>query len=129
MAQGDNYQDIPGTYLFDGKRCKEGFHLSMFCKSLDKEVNREAFRADSSTYLDRFPMTPAQRKAVEERDWLGMLRLGGNIYYTYKLAIFDGKTLQHVGGEMTGVTEAEFREMMLNGGRKIEGNRSISGDS
>ena len=98
----------------------------MFCKSLDKAENREAFREDPLAYLDRFPMTTAQRKAVEERDWLGMLRLGGNIYYTYKLAIFDGKTLQHVGGRMTGVSEEEFREMMLRGGRKIDGNRSKS---
>lgn len=124
MTDKDNFEDIPGTYLFDGKRCKEGYHLSMFCKSLDKVDNREAFRDDPSAYLDRFPMTAAQRKAVEERDWLGMLRLGGNIYYTYKLAIFDGKTLQHVGGKMTGVSEEEFREMMINGGRNIEGNRS-----
>lgn len=129
MSQKDKFSDIPGTYVFDGPQCKQGFHLSMFCKSLDKKENREAFRADPATYLDQFPMTPEQRKAVEERDWLGMLQLGGNIYYTYKLAIFDGITLQNVGGKMTGVTEAEFREMMVNGGRSIEGNRSVSGEN
>lgn len=127
MADKNSFEDIPGTYLFDGIRCKEGYHLSMFCKSLDKAENREAFRKNPSAYLDTFPMTAAQRKAVEERDWLGMLRLGGNIYYTYKLAIFDGKTFQHLGGKMTGVSEQEFREMMVNGGRAIDGNSSKSG--
>ena len=71
-------------------------------------------------------MTPAQRRAVLERDWLGLLRLGGNIYYTFKLAAFDGMTMQGIGAAMsgTGMTEAEFKRMLLDGGRPIEGNRS-----
>ena len=61
-----------------------------------------------------------------ERDWLGLLRLGGNIYYTFKLAACDGLTMQHVGAEMsgTGMTVEDFRQMMLDGGRPIDGNRS-----
>ena len=71
-------------------------------------------------------MTETQRKAVLERDWLGMLRLGGNIYYTFKLAACDDLTMQHVGAQMsgTGMTVEEFRQMMLAGGRPIDGNRS-----
>lgn len=120
------YEDIPGTYVFDGKRCIEGFQLNKFCKSLDIEANRAAFRADPSGYLDKFPMTPEQRKAIEDRDWLGMLQLGGNVYYTFKLAAFDGITMQHIGGAMSGITVDDFRQMMLDGGRKVEGNRSKS---
>ena len=73
-------------------------------------------------------MTQAQREAVLNRDWLGLLRLGGNIYYTFKLAAFDGLTMQHVGALMsgTGMTVEEFRRMMAEGGRPIEGNRSKS---
>ncbi len=57
----------------------------MFCMSLNEEANREAFRADAEGYLAKFPMSAEQKRAVLERDWLGMLRLGGNIYYTFKL--------------------------------------------
>ncbi len=53
-----------------------------------------------------------------------MLRLGGNIYYTLKLAAFDGLTMQQVGGMMSGVSGEEFAQMMIDGGRPIEGNRS-----
>ena len=53
-----------------------------------------------------------------------MLQLGGNIYYTFKLAIFDGRSMQYVGAAMSGVTEDSFREMMIAGGRSVEGNRS-----
>ena len=62
-------------------------------------------------------MTAEQRRAVIDRDWLGMLRLGGNIYYTFKLAIFDRLSMQAVGGAMSGISEAEFREIMLTGGK------------
>ncbi len=110
--------NIPGTYVFTPEHSRRGYPLNMFCMSLNKSENRDAFRADPSSYLDRFSLTPDQRKAVKERDWLGMLQLGGNIYYTFKLAIFDGLSMQYVGGSMSGITQEEFQQMMINGGRR-----------
>jgi len=124
MGLKEDLEDIPGTYVFTTNRCTEGYQLNKFCKSLDQEQNRDAFRADPSGYLDAYPMTAEQRTTIEQRDWLGMLQLGGNIYYTFKLAVFDGLTMQHVGGLMGSITVDEFREMMLSGGRQLEGNRS-----
>jgi protocatechuate 4,5-dioxygenase alpha chain len=121
-----DYDDIPGTYVFDGERSHRGYALNMFCMSLNDPANRDAFRGDPDGYLDRFDLSPEQRTAVASRDWLGMLRLGGNIYYTFKLATFDGLTMQHVGGEMSGVTMEEFARMMIEGGRPIQGNRFTS---
>lgn len=124
---GRDYRQIPGTYVFDGEHCHKGYALNMFCKSLDVESNRAAFREDSSGYLDRFKLSDEQRRAVLGRDWLLMLRLGGNIYYTFKLAILDGLTMQHVGAAMSanGMSVDEFRAMMISGGRPITGNRSV----
>lgn len=121
----NDYDDIPGTYVFDGTHSRKGYHLNMFCMSLNKAENREIFRTDPSGYLDNFPLSNAQRQAVIDRDWLAMLRLGGNIYYTFKIAIFDGLTMQNVGGKMSGITEEEFKKMMISGGRPIEGNRFV----
>ncbi|MFK7946923.1 MAG: protocatechuate 3,4-dioxygenase, partial [Saprospiraceae bacterium] len=45
-------------------------------------------------------------------------------YYTWKIAACDRKSMQYIGGKMSGITEDEFREMMLSGGRSIIGNRS-----
>lgn len=126
MGLNNDYEDIPGTYVFNGRRCREGYHLNQFCKSLDKSENREKFRENPSGYLDQFPMTLDQRKTVEERDWLQMLALGGNIYYTFKLAIFDGLSMQYVGGAMSHMTVDDFKEMMMSGGRGSEGNLSKS---
>lgn len=121
-----DYDDIPGTYVFDGAHSRKGYALNMFCMSLNDDANRDAFRADPSAYLDDHALTPDQRTAVEQRDWLGMLKLGGNIYYTFKLAIFDGLSMQDVGGSMSGITTEQFAKMMIDGGRSPNGNRSKS---
>lgn len=118
-----DYDDIPGTYVFDGEHSRKGYALNMFCMSLNDVSNREAFTADPNGYLDRHELTAEQRQAVLDRDWLGMLRLGGNIYYTFKLAIVDGLSMQQVGAMMSGVETEEFTRMMVDGGRPAAGNR------
>ncbi len=68
-------------------------------------------------------MTPEQRDAGLRRDWNGLLMLGGNIYYTSKLAANDGINFQELAGLMTGMGSEAYRAMMLGGGRSPEGNR------
>ena len=68
-------------------------------------------------------MTEEQRQAVLERDWNRMLELGGNIYYTSKLAATDGINFQQLAGLMTGMGDEAYRAMMVAGGRSPEGNR------
>ncbi|MGQ9367956.1 protocatechuate 4,5-dioxygenase subunit alpha [Azospirillum sp. ST 5-10] len=118
------YADIPGTFVFDAEQSRQGYHLNMFCMSLRHAANREAFKADEEGYLGRFAMTEAQKRAVLQRDWNEMLRLGGNIYYTSKLAATDGVNFQQLAARMTGVSEDDYRQMMMGGGRPIAGNRS-----
>jgi protocatechuate 4,5-dioxygenase alpha subunit len=101
----------------------------MFCMSLLKAENREAFLADEESYLKKFPMTEEQRQAVLDRDWLGMIKLGGNIYYTSKIGATLGRSFQYIAGEMCGMSQEDYAKMMLDGGRNPEGNRSVSGKS
>jgi protocatechuate 4,5-dioxygenase alpha chain len=118
------YHDIPGTVVFDAEQSRRGYHLNMFCMSLMKAANREAFKAGERAYLDGFPMTEDQKQAVLERDWNRMIALGGNIYFTSKIAATDGLSFQQIAAKMSGVSQPEYAEMMLRGGRSIEGNRS-----
>ena len=118
------FKDIPGTTLFDAEQSRLGYHLNMFCMSLMKAANREAFKADERAYLDRYRMTEAQKQAVLDRDWNGMIALGGNIYFTAKIAATDGLSFRQIAAAMSGVSEAEYAQMMLDGGRSVEGNRS-----
>jgi protocatechuate 4,5-dioxygenase alpha chain len=123
MSQQPDYESIPGTYVYDSRRGRVGYALNMFCMSLNKAENRKSFKENESEYLDRFPLRAEQRRAVLERDWLGMLKVGGNIYYTIKIAFCDGLTFQDVAGMMSGVPKETYAKMMLAGGRSPEGNR------
>ena len=117
-------EDIPGTYVMTSGHFRKGYQLNMFCMSLNEQSNRDNFRADEGNYLNSYSLNPEQRAAILSRDWLELLRLGGNIYYTFKLAVFDGLNMQSVGAMMSNTSEHEFRQMMISGGRSIEGNRS-----
>jgi protocatechuate 4,5-dioxygenase alpha chain len=122
-----DYEDIPGTYVFDAERSRQGYHLNMFCMSLMKAENRKAFKDNEEKYLDQFPLTNEQREAILKRQYNRMLELGGNIYFTAKLGATDGHAFQHLAAVMTGSTQKDYADMMLRGGRSVEGNRSRSG--
>lgn len=121
MSKAPDFSDIPGTYVFDKEHSRKGYHLNMFCMSLNEPVNRDAFREDEAAYLERYPLTPEQRQAVLDRDWLELLKLGGNIYYTFKIAALDRISMQAMGGAMCDMTEDEFKEVLLSGGKDALG--------
>lgn len=118
------YDDIPGTFVFDAERSRKGYHVNMFCMSLMKAENRAAFKASEADYLKRYPMTPEQADAILKRDWNRILELGGNIYFTAKLGATDGLSFQQVAALMTGNTQQSYADMMLQGGRSPDGNRT-----
>lgn len=126
MAAEKPYDDIPGTWIFDAQRARAGYHLNQFLYTLMKESNRKAFLADERSYLASFKLSDAQRDAVLERDWNRLLELGGVVYALAKLASTDGKSYQFMASRMTGMTEKEYVDMMLQGGRSLSGWRSKS---
>ena len=119
------FKDIPGTIVFDATQSRLGFHLNQFCMSLMKAENRERFKADQRAYLNEWPMSEEQKDAVIARDLNRLMDLGGNIYVLAKIGATDGLSFQQMAGSMTGMTEEEYRNMMINGGRSIEGNRYL----
>jgi len=127
--KAQDYDDIPGTFVFDAERSREGYGINMFCMSLMKDANRKAFKANEVEYLKRFKLSPEQADAILKRDYNRMLELGGNIYFTAKLGATDGHSFRHLAAVMTGSTQDDYAKMMLDGGRSVEGNRSKSGRS
>ena len=125
--QSQDYDDIPGTFVFDAEKSRQGYGINMFCMSLMKEDNRKAFKANEAAYLKKFPLTAEQTQAILKRDYNRMLELGGNIYFTAKLGATDGHSFRHLAAVMTGATQEDYAAMMLAGGRSVEGNRSKSG--
>jgi len=120
------YVDIPGTWVFDAQRSRIGYRLNEFLYSLMKAENRQTFLADERSYLMKFAMTEEQREAVMKRNWNKLLELGAVSYALAKLAFTDGKTYQFMASQMTGMTEKEYVDMMVGGGRSPNGWRSKS---
>ena len=119
------YLDVPGTTLFDMDQSRAGYWLNQFCMSLMKAENRERFKADQRAYVDEWPMTEEQKQAVLDVDLNRAISLGGNIYFLAKLGATHGLSFQQMAGSMTGLTEHAYRDMMVAGGRTVEGNRTI----
>ena len=128
MALNKPYLDVPGTTIFDAEQSRKGFGLNQFCMSLMKAQNRERFKADERAYLDEWPMSEEQKQAVLARDLNWCISLGGNIYFLAKLGATHGKSFQQMAGSMTGMTEDEYRDMMIKGGRSVQGNRVVGED-
>ena len=110
--------DLPGTPIFDGQTSRRGFRMNKLFMSLRSAEARERFLADEAAYCDSFKLTPEQKQAVLERDWQAMIDLGGSIFYVYKLAMIDGRSMQYLGGVFSGMTEEEFVAAMRAGGRR-----------
>jgi len=128
MALDKPYKDIPGTTIFDAEQGRKGYGLNQFCMSLMKAANRERFKAGERAYLDEWPMSEEQKLAVLARDLNRCIALGGNVYFLAKIGATDGLSFQQMAGSMTGMTEEEYRDMMVRGGRSVQGNRHLGED-
>ncbi|MBN4053865.1 protocatechuate 4,5-dioxygenase subunit alpha [Haliea sp. AH-315-K21] len=125
MAIAKPYADIPGTIIFDADMARIGFHINQFALSLMKAENRERFKADERSYLDEWAMTEDQKQAVLDRDYNKMMSLGGNVYFLAKIFSTDGLSFQVAAASMTGMSQQEYAQMMLDGGRSPDGNRYL----
>ena len=125
MALDKPYLKVPGTTVFDAEQSRKGYHLNQFCMSLMKAENRKRFLADQRAYVDEWPMSEAQKQAVLAVDLNAAIALGGNIYFLAKLGATHGKSFQQMAGSMTGMSEDDYRAMMVSGGRSVQGNRYV----
>ncbi|GAA0280749.1 hypothetical protein GCM10009127_22450 [Alteraurantiacibacter aestuarii] len=111
VAEGK--RTIPGTIVFDGDAAQGGYPLNAMCYSFNNAENRKAFAADEEAYMDRFSLSEAQRNAVRQRNVLGMLEAGGNVYYLAKLAGILGLNVQQLGALQTGMELEDFKAGLM----------------
>jgi protocatechuate 4,5-dioxygenase alpha chain len=120
----EKFDDIPGTTIFTIESARVGYHLNEFCMSLRTEENRKRFLSDERAYVDEWEMTEDQKQAVLDRDFQKMIDLGGNVYFLSKIFASEGISYVEAVSTMTDMTTEEYKQMMLDGGRNIEGWRS-----
>jgi protocatechuate 4,5-dioxygenase alpha chain len=106
-------QTIPGTTLFDGAQARKGYALNKMCFSFNDAAHRAAFLQDEDAYCARYGLDDAQRRAIRERDVLGLIASGGNVYYLAKFAGILGLDVQDLGALQTGVTKDEFKARLV----------------
>ncbi len=106
------YEEIPGTYVFDGKRANAAYGVNKLFYSFNHAENRQAFAADPAAYADRFGLTAEQKRALLAGDFLALLRMGANIYYLAKLAIPSGTSVQDAGALFHGISTPEFQALL-----------------
>ena len=106
------YDAIPGTYVFDGKTSHQAYGLNKLLFSFNEEDNRQEFAADKAAYADKYGLTEAQKTALLNDDFLGLIRMGANIYYLAKLAVPRGFSVQDAGAAFQGITTEEVKEKL-----------------
>ncbi|MEM8937656.1 MAG: protocatechuate 3,4-dioxygenase [Pseudomonadota bacterium] len=111
--QSHDYDDIPGTYVFDGENAHRSYALNKLLFSFNSEINRNEFAEDENAYADKFGLNEEQKKALLARDFLTMIRIGANIYYVAKLAVPSGVSVQDAGAAFQGITTEEFKAKLL----------------
>ena len=107
-----DYEDIPGTYVFDGKTSHAAYPLNKLLFSFNHESNRQKFKSNPAAYADKFGLNEEQKAALINDDFLGMLRLGANIYYLAKLAVPRGFSVQDAGAAFQGITTKQFQSKL-----------------
>jgi protocatechuate 4,5-dioxygenase alpha chain len=116
-----DYDKVPGTYVFNGRRSAMGYPLNRMCMSFNSAENRDAFKQNEDTYCEKFGLSPEQREAVRARDVLRLVQLGGHIYYLAKLAGIFGLSVQDVGAQQRGMRVDDFKDMLEQSGALTRG--------
>lgn len=105
----EHLPQIPGTTLFDGAMAQKGYALNKMCFSFNDAVNRASFKDDEAAYMQKYGLNEEQATAIRNRDVLGLLAAGGNVYYLAKFAGILGLDVQDLGAAQTGMTKEAFK--------------------
>ena len=108
--------NIFGTTIFDGVQAQKGYPLNAMCFSFNSQHNRERFVANEAAYMQSFGLNDDQSLAIRERDVLGLIRSGGNVYYLAKFAGILGLDVQDLGALQTGMSKADFKNKLVQAG-------------
>ena len=110
VDQREGGKPIKDTYVFELEASDKGRRINNLAEALNHQENRETFKADPDTYMDKFDLTDAEKQLVRDNDWLNLVKAGGNIYNVVRIAACFGVGLYPVGAQQMGLTYEEFLE-------------------
>jgi|TARA_B110000014_G_C19553205_1_gene295542 protocatechuate 4,5-dioxygenase alpha chain len=108
--QIDPNRKIPGSYIFTGPMSQKGYALNKLGASLISDDARATFKANEESYMNKFGLNEEQKKLIHDRNWIGCVRGGANIYFLYKITTVFGDSLYKLGAKQAGMSYEEFLE-------------------
>lgn len=118
MSNRPQKRTIPGAPIFDSEAARRGYALNKMCFSFNSQANRDAFVSDEVGYCRQFGLSEAQIQAITTRDVLGLIQVGGGVYFLGKLAGgVLGLDMQDIGALQTGMTKEAFKQKLVEAGR------------
>ena len=114
-----DYDDIEGTYVFDGEMAHRSYALNKLFYSFNEASCRAEFDADPAAYCDKFSLSDKEKEMVVSQDFLSILRSGTNIYYMAKFCVPRGLSVQDAGAAFQGITTEEFKENLFKKGEGL----------
>ena len=106
-------QLVPGAKVadsdvFDLALSWRGYRINKMCNALAQPHERDAYKADEEAFMARFQLTQEEKNLVRARDFGGLLKAGGNIYFLLKLGVVTGNGLYKMGANMRGESYEQF---------------------
>jgi hypothetical protein len=98
----------PGTYLNTGATANRALRVNRLCYDLKEPGNRAAFEADAEAQMALYDLEPEDRQLIRERDWLGLVKRGANVFPLLRLSHLCGDGLAGTGAQMRGETLEQY---------------------
>ena len=97
--QLDPNRKIEGSYIFTGPMSQKGYALNKLGASLMSDEARSAFKNDEEGYMAKFDLSEEQKQLIRDRNWIGCVQGGSNIYFLYKITTVFGDSLYKLGAK------------------------------
>lgn len=101
-------EQLSGTYVFDVRTSHRAFRINRFFWRITEPAWRARFLADSDGLMREAGLTSEERRLVQSRDWIGLLRHGTNFFVMEKLARVLKQSNLEVYAAMRGESLDEF---------------------
>lgn len=103
-------ETLRGTYPFTLERSHKAYRLNDFLHRLTEPGHRRRFVEDPGPLYEEFGLSGEERRLLEARDWIGMVRYGAIFFGLEKMAAVIGKSNIDVYAQMAGMSVADFQK-------------------
>ena len=102
----------PQAYLFTGEICSQSYALNKFAFDFKSEAHRQRFEHSPEVLMESYGLSDTEKELVRQRDWTGLVAIGGHHFNVIKIAAAVGESHLHVGAHMRGADWDDFKKSL-----------------